>query len=393
MHVCVVTETYPPEINGVARSLERAVRHLRYRGHEVSLVRPRQPGDAAGEPHRRAASPEQEVLARGVPLPMYRDLRFGMMRAARLIELWRGVRPDIVHVATEGPLGLAAVNAARRLRIPCSSDYRTNFHLYSRHYHLGMLLPLVLGYLRWFHNRTDATIVATEALRMELACEGFRRLQVVGRGVDTGLFSPVRRDAALRAQWGAGERELVVLHVGRIAAEKNIATVIAAFRSIRQRNPASRLVFVGDGPLRPGIERRAPDAVFTGWLRGAALAQAYASADLFLFPSMTETFGNVLLEALASGLACVAYDHAAAGQHLDAGVNGARVRLGDAAAFVQAACDLAMQPALRARMGEAARATAESLGWEHVLDGFERVLRGAASRDAMRHAEDLARAA
>lgn len=403
LHVAVVTETYPPEINGVARSLQRAVRFLAQRGHRIELVRPRQPADRAAslsqvwvrgsDAHAGADIGIEQWLTRGMPLPMYPDLRLGLAGSGRLAARWRAQRPDLVHVATEGPLGLAARQAARRLNIACTSDFRTNFHLYSRHYRFGMLVPLVLRYLRWFHNGTDATLVPTAALGDQLRTHGFAGLQVVGRGVDTQEFAPQHRSEALRRVWGAAPDELVVLHVGRLAPEKNIGLAVRACDAIRNAGRRARLVLVGDGPLRATLSRRAPAAVFAGWRRGADLSAAYASADLFLFPSMTETFGNVVLEALASGLPTLAYRHAAAGEHIVSELNGLTVTMGDEDAFVRAALRLAHDGRLRRDLGLAARQAALQSSWEQVLGQFEQVLLDAAAGRGLRHVAHLARAA
>jgi len=386
-HVCVVTETYPPEINGAARSLKRAVDHLSGHGHRVSLVRPRQPVDSDLSPESSSL-----LLTAGMPIPMYPDLRFGLIRSRRLIQWWKRNRPDVVHIATEGPLGLGALHAARTLGIPCTSDFRTNFHLYSRHYRAGLLLPLLLAYLRWFHNRCALTLVPTSALRAELSGAGFRNLCVVGRGVDTASFSPAHRSSVLRRQWGARDGDLVVLYVGRLAREKNVGLVLRTFDAVRKQHPDARLVFVGDGPLRSKVQRQAPHAVLTGWQRDHALAQCYASADLFLFPSMTETFGNVVVEALASGLPTVAFRHGGAGEHMRDAFNGFAVPFGDEAAFIRAACALASDASLRSSIATQARATAEALSWERVLEGFERALEAAVLANEVGHAH-LARAA
>lgn len=402
LHVAVVTETYPPEINGVARSLQRAVRFLASRGHRVELTRPRQPSDRAiahaGPSARRDSFAALDAcidvhLTRGIPIPMYRDLRLGLARSDELVRRWRARRPDVVHVATEGPLGVAARNAAHRLGIACTSDYRTNFHLYSRHYRVGMLVPMILRYLRWFHNGTDLTLVPTTALREQLRTQRFRNLQVVGRGVDADEFAPGHRSEAVRRNWGVARGELVVLHVGRLASEKNIELLVRASEAMARSGCAHRLVMVGDGPLRGALQRRLPHVRFAGWQRGRDLAAAYASADLFLFPSMTETFGNVVTEALASGLPIVAYAHAAAGEHVVSELNGLTVALGDEAAFIDAAIRLARNAPLRRLLGQAARESIAQLSWEVVLGQFETALRAASAARSLGHVAHLARAA
>ena len=365
MRLAYVTETFPPEINGVALTVLRTVRHLRERGHVVDLIRPRQPGDAA-----HAAS-RTEWLTHGWPIPMYPDLRFGYASAGALRERYRQSRPDLVHIATPGPLGWEALRAAHMLNLPTSSDFRTNFHLYSRHYRLGALASVVLGTLRWFHNRTERTFVPTRAGARELEAAGFRHLAVVGRGVDAARFDPARRSADRRARWQAADGSIVLLYVGRVAAEKNIGLALRAFEALRQRQPAARMVVVGDGPLRESLERQHPEVRFIGSQQGDALAACYASADLFVFPSLTETFGNVTLEALASGLPVVAFDTAAAGEHVEPGRSGLLVAPGDEAGFVDAVGTLAGDPERLKAMGPGAVAAARRVRWDDVLSRFE----------------------
>jgi glycosyltransferase involved in cell wall biosynthesis len=228
----------------------------------------------------------------------------------------------VVQIATEGPLGWSALAAANKLRLPVASDFHTNFHSYSSHYGFGLLRRAIVAYLRKFHNKAAVTLVPTEGIRRELLGYGYENIEIIGRGVDTKLFHPGRRDPALRARWGANEDETVVLYVGRLAAEKNLALVFDAFDAMREAHPAIRLVLVGDGPERAVWQARRPDVVFCGTQVGGALAAHYASGDVFLFPSLTETWGNVTIEAMASGLAVVAYDCAAAEEVIRHGENG-----------------------------------------------------------------------
>jgi glycosyltransferase involved in cell wall biosynthesis len=378
MHVGLVTETYPPEVNGVALTLGRLVRGLRARDHVVSVVHPRRPVfDRLGD--GRAGD---TTLVAGVPAPGYPGVWIGLPAGARLRARWAAARPDVVYVATPGPLGWSAVSAARRLGVPVASGFHTNFHRYARHYHAGWLRRAVTRGLRRFHNATAATLVPTAALRDELGAAGFRNLHVLGRGVDTSLFDPDRRSPALRAAWGAGADDLVALYVGRVAAEKNIALAIAAFRVQREAGAVRRFVVVGDGPLRAALAQAHPDLVFTGVQTGTALGAHYASADLFLFPSETETFGNVILEAMASGLAVVAYDDAAARVHVTHRESGVLAPLGDARAFVAEATSLARSPGAVRALGRRARAVAAAESWPSVVQRFESLLTGSVEADA-----------
>lgn len=372
--IAIVTETYPPEVNGVAMSIARIVEGLQRRSHELQLVRPRQCGADAAEAAPRAGR-LHEVLTTGWPIPRYPNLRMGAPSKRALVQLWSLQRPDVVHIATEGPLGWSALHAARHLKLPVSSDFRTNFHAYGQHYRIGWLAKPILAYLRKFHNRAQCTMVPTEALRAQLAASGFERLTVVSRGVDTQRFDPQRRSAAMRRQWGAGDDDLVLAYVGRLAAEKNLGAVLAAHDALREAmGDAVRLVFVGDGPMRAELAARCPQAVFAGQRSGEDLAAHYASADLFLFPSLTETFGNVTIEAMASGLPVVAFDCAAAAQVIQSGRNGVLAHDDSLPAFVRATLQLAADGERRRAMGAAARDAARQHDWDGVVARFEAVL-------------------
>lgn len=364
VRIAFVTETYPPELNGVSLTVERSVRYLRQRGHAVELVRPRQRGEAA-------LDSDDELRTGGCPIPMYPDLRIGLASASTLRRRFEHSRPQLVHVATEGPLGWAALRAARSLGLPVTADFRTNFHQYSRYYGLGWLAPVVHETLRRFHCRAQLTFVPTEAVRRELAEAGFGRLAVVGRGVDTAMFTPDKRSDELRAQWDADADGPVLLYVGRVAAEKNVTLALCAFEAVRLRMPGARMVVVGDGPMRRKLEMDFPAAHFAGVQRGDALARHYASADLFLFPSLSDTFGNVTLEALASGLPVVAFDTAAAADHVEDCDSGLLAPVGDEKAFIASACSLAWQHRQLAAVRSHARRAALKAQWPDVLARFE----------------------
>lgn len=379
LRIGVVTETYPPEINGVAFTVARWVEGLRRRSHVVQLVRTRQ-----GDQDAPASGDCPETLRLpGFRIPGYPQLQGGWPARRAVLAQWRLARPDLVHIVTEGPLGYSALRAARRLSIPVSTSFHTNFQQYSRHYRIGWLAAPIMAYLRHFHNQGVQTLVPTGELAEHLQSLGFRRTQVLARGVDTTLFSPHRRDPALRERWGVAPRSLAVLYVGRLAAEKNLELAIAAFQSIRRARPDARLILVGDGPMTSRLRARHPAFVYCGMRQGEDLANHYASADLFLFPSLTETFGNVVLEAMASGLAVAAFDYAAARAHVEPGLSGLLAPFGDADAFVVAATALARDADALEAMGQAARRGMARLDSEHIYDRLETLflsaIRGEAS--------------
>ena len=367
LRIAIVTETYRPEVNGVAMTIGRLIDDLLARGHTVQLFRPRQ--HSHDIPSQNGALEEWPVA--GASLPCYREMRMGFPAKRLLLERWQQTPPDVVHIITEGPLGYSALTAARRLNLRVFSDFHTNFHAYSQHYGLGLLARPIVAYLRRFHNQSNRTLVPTEELATELRTLGFRKLQVLARGVDTRLFDPARRDLALRQSWGVNPTDPVALYVGRLAAEKNLPLVLAAYRALRAMRPATRLVLVGDGPLAAQLQARHPEIVFSGTRTGVDLATHYASADLFLFPSLTETFGNVTLEAMASGLAIVAFDYAAAHRHIAHDQSGLLVPCGDKAAFIASATRLINDPALREHLKQAARQAVLEFDWEHIWRRLE----------------------
>ena len=367
-HICVVSETYPPEVNGVTLTLGHLIKGLLARGRQVSVVRPRRDKSDGSGP--------DVALVNGLPLPGYKGLQFGLPAGGILHQTWTRRRPDAVYVATEGPLGWSAVSIARRLAIPVFSGFHTNFHAYSRHYRLGFLGNFVFGYLRHFHNRTSGTFVPSPDLRDRLNGLGFHNVGCVGRGVDSQLFNPARRSQTLRREWGLTEKDLAIVHVGRVAGEKNLGLAFDAYRTIKKTLPSARFIAVGDGPLRQTLEAGNRDIIFAGMQRGERLAMHYASGDLFLFPSETETFGNVVLEAMASGLCVVAYDYAAAKSHIVDGETGALVPFGDSAAFAAAAIRTAGDPELIRKIGARAREYSTSIGWSRVVERFESFLSG-----------------
>lgn len=367
LRIAMVTETFPPEVNGVAMTLGRMVEGLLARGHSIQMVRPRQSeGDVP-----RQEEHFQETLGPGVPIPRYGGLRFGLPLQSRLCQLWSRQRPDLVHVATEGPLGWSAVAAARKLKLPVTSDFHTNFDHYSRHYGFGWLKRPVAGYLKRFHNRTAATFVPTAEMAQELGRQGYVNLQVLARGVDRKLFDPARRSEALRREWGLGPDDLAVLVVSRLAPEKNLPLALRAFQAIQSVRPDARLILVGDGPARKSLAQGCPRTHFAGMRTGEDLASHYASGDLFLFPSLTETFGNVTLEAMSSGLPVVAYRCAAAGEVIEDGQSGLLAPPGHEDAFIAAARRLAAEPELRRQLGPAARERVAPIDWERIHERLE----------------------
>ncbi|HVI53850.1 MAG TPA: glycosyltransferase family 1 protein [Luteibacter sp.] len=370
MRVGIVTETYAPDVNGVALTVQTLARGLLRRGHTVDLIRPIHPDTPP------LADAGMDVLAvEGAALPRYSGLRFGLPARFRIERRWRAERPDAIYVATEGPLGWTAVSAARRLGTPVATGFHTRFDFYVGHYGFGALTPFVRRYLARFHRRAQTTLVPTGQLAGELNDLGVHDVRVLRRGVDTLRFHPERRNESLRESWGAGPDTPVMLSVGRVAPEKNLHVVIEAYRALARRVPEARCVIVGDGPGRAALEAANPDVIFAGTRRGDVLAAFYASADLFVFPSLTETFGNVVLEAMSSGLPVVAYAEAAAREFIRNGQNGIRIAPGNEGGLIERAATLGADATVRTAMGHAARTSVAGLSPESVVNDFEAIMR------------------
>ena len=399
MRYAIVTETYPPEVNGVALTVQALEYGLRARGHDVTLVRPRQGSDSFDGPSssesksRRKGTPPQSspalrareeaesksgsdgdhtLLVRGAGLPRYPGLKFGLPATSALMKEWRAAPPDAIYVATEGPLGWSALRAARKLGIPVATGFHTRFDQYMRDYGVAFLQQTALRWMRRFHNSGDATLVPTRELADFLHSQHFRHVVRLARAVDTQHFNPTKRDSVLRKEWGLDDHGLAVIYLGRIAPEKNLDLAVRAFRALQRSRPQARFVWVGDGPSREKTQAEHPDSISCGLQRGEQVARHFASADLFLFPSHSETFGNTTLEAMASGVPAVAFDYGAAREHLHNGVDGAAVDNDDD--FINATVTLGTDDALRHALGQRAHESMQRLHPQQVAADFDTLL-------------------
>jgi glycosyltransferase involved in cell wall biosynthesis len=367
LRIAVVTETWPPEVNGVAMTLSKLIQHLGHRHHSIQLIRPRQ--NKQDEGHEETGW--SELLLRGLPIPRYPQLKLGLPSKKALIKAWSTRRPDLVHIATEGPLSWSALQAAHILRLPVTSDFRTNFHSYCQHYGVGWLTKPIVAYLRKFHNRTAFTMVPTTEMKNQLEAMGFKNLRVVARGIDTQLFHPSKRSEVMRKSWNVKPDTIVLLSVGRLAAEKNLELTIHTYQALKAAGRDVQMVFAGDGPMRGVTQAKCPEALFLGMCTHEQLATLYASADLLLFPSLTETFGNVTLESLACATPVLAFDCAAAGEFITHQHNGWLAHRDDRQSYIQTALAITADPHTLLRAREHARASVEQLGWDEIAGQVE----------------------
>lgn len=374
MRIAFVSDTWLPEINGVTTVLATMQRGLVRRGHVVQVIAPR---------YTRGSGDEVNVVRRpSIAMPGYAHSRLAFPFDPGVARGLARFQPDLVHVVTEGPLGAAGRRYALAARLPLITSFHTDFPRYAARYLGPWAVAPVRAYIRRFHGAAAATQTPSEATRSELLELGLPRAVVWGRGVDTELFTPQRRSAARRNALGAGGRT-VVLHVSRLAVEKDVDTLMSSFEQVHARlGDAVRLVVAGDGPKAAEVRTRLPFATHRGFLGRADLADLYADADLFVFPSRTETCGLVVLEAMASGLPVIASDEGGVKENLRHGINGLALAAGDAGAFAAAVEDLAADALQRHAMGQAARAFAMARDWERELDALLPLYAAALSQPA-----------
>ena len=362
LRLALFTDTFSPQMNGVTRTLERLSEAIELSGGEVRMFTVESPG-AQTDP-RVVRFSAREFWA-------YKELRLAWPSQGKVQRALDEFAPTLVHSATEFGVGIAGRRAAAAMGIPFVSSYHTNFVEYARHYRLGLLSPFGWSYLRWFHNAAVRTFCPTQSIALQLRQMGFRDLRLWSRGVDTTRFNPSFRSEQLRAQMGANPDTLVVAYVGRLAPEKGIDVAVEAIRIADGKCP-ERILFccVGDGPCEREVRRSVPHSAWMpGRLVGDALSRAYASADLFIFPSATDTFGNVLLEAMASGLPVLGADVGPT-REIIGDKRGWLVPSGDAAAFAELIVGLVDdRDALRAARVHALAHAANS-SWERVWDAL-----------------------
>ncbi|MGE0553306.1 MAG: glycosyltransferase family 4 protein [Gemmatimonadales bacterium] len=353
MRIALFTEVYWPMVSGVSLTLTKTVEALLAAGHQVWVYAPRYPLPDG-------AHPRDEVHGvSGKPLFLSPEVRWGRPSFPGIAGELEVFAPDVIHLATEWAMGSVGRRVARTLGVPVVASAHTDYERYADRYRLGWATAPGWSYLRWFYRAAHVVLAPTERYRRRLVARRVGPTGIWGRGVDPIAFHPGRRSEGYRRQLGLGPDDLLVAAVGRLAPEKGLEELLDAWARIAPRHPTAHLALTGSGTLEPRIRRRGlPRLHLTGVRRDRALAEAYASADCFVMPSATETFGNVTLEAMASGLPVLA---ARAGGVLEFGVHGANAWLvepRDAGALADGLDRLLADPALRRHLGRAGRATA-----------------------------------
>jgi phosphatidylinositol alpha 1,6-mannosyltransferase len=363
MRIALFSEVYWPMVSGVGVTLLRLTKALQNRGHIVrvysaSYALPRDQGDRP-EVHR---SPS-------VPLFLYPDVQWAFPRLRDIVEDVGRFRPDVVHVATEFALGLAGLKAARQLNLPIVASAHTDYDKYAARYGVEWALRLGWHYLRWFYGQAYRVLCPSRMYQQHLHSRGVIHTGIWSRGVDPEEFHPRFRSRAFRESLGLGPDDLLVTYIGRIAREKNLSQLLTAWSSLGPERGSAQLALVGRGPLEDAIRRRQiPGVHVLGLMHGQRLAEAYASADIFVFPSATETFGNSLLKAMGSGLPCLAANAAGVLEFARQGQNAWLVQPNSASAIAQGLRRLLHDGGLRRRLAQGGLATAAERGWDQVYD-------------------------
>lgn len=361
LRVVLITGSYNYIRDGIALTLNRMVEYLEAHGVRVLVIAPTAKTPAFAHKGRLFPVPS-------VPLPARPEYRLALGLSGRARQELEAFRPDIMHIAVPDLLGYRALRFGQRTKLPIVASYHTRYENYLTYYGLGALHRPVSAYLKWFYGSCRELYAPSASMVETLQADGIStQIRLWSRGVDTESFHPARRSSAWRSKHGVADDELVICFVSRLVREKELDTVVDVLKGLQRFNVAHRSVIVGDGPDRSVLENRLPDSVFTGFLVGDELAQAYASSDIFLFPSDTETFGNVTLEAMASGLVTVCADACGSRSLVVPGVTGFLAKPRHSQEFVEYIQRLANDAALRDQMRAAARQRSLEFSWDGAM--------------------------
>lgn len=359
MRVAYFTESLPPSTDGVAKTMTQLCHSLISKGIDFRFFSPFFP--ECDIPWKK-----QVTKVPSIPFPLYSEYRIGIPGTQSITSVLDNFRPDLIHAASPTPLGYLGINYARRKGIPAVSSYHTHFVSYFRYYGFGSFEQVGWSILKHFYNKFSRIYAPSKSTVRELEERGFNKVELWQRGINLNRFSPNFRNEDLRRQAGAREDTLVLLFVGRMVKEKDIEDLVKVHRILEQEGRDFKMVFVGGGPLLSQTKKELPHAYFTGYQYGDDLAGWYASADIFTFPSTTETFGNVVLEAYASGLPVIGSDKGGVADLVEDGQTGFIARSNDPEHFTSLLCRLMDNPELRLRMGEQARFSARLNSWESI---------------------------
>ncbi|MEX0680232.1 MAG: glycosyltransferase family 1 protein [Balneolales bacterium] len=362
--IALFTGNYYHIRDGVSNTLNRLVVFLETQGYHIQVFGPWAP--------QPAFSPAGTfVPVYSIPFPGRSEYRIALCFPETEKQKLRDFNPDLIHIATPDILGFAALLYGKKHGIPVVSSYHTHFTSYLKYYHLGFLERLLWKYLSWFYRHCEHLYVPSRSMMEHLQNSGVKtKLKLWERGVDTGLFHPGQRDHSWRSYLGFNNDDIVVTFLSRLVWEKNLDIVAKTFTKLNENSTSIRTLIVGDGPAREELQRMMPNTVFTGHLEGDDVARAYASSELFFFPSDTETFGNVTLEAMSCGLPIVAADAVGSRSLVTNDVNGFLAPALDVSTFIEYIRKIAENRELKDRMASESRIIAERYDWNRILENL-----------------------
>ena len=359
MRLAIFTDTFAPQINGVSHSLIKFADYLKQNNIPYLIFAPQYQENAEKE-YNLCSLP-------GFSLPLYPECRICRPRFAYVRNRLKDFAPDIIHLATPFSVGLSGLKAAKKLKLPCVAAYHTDFPEYLDYYRLRLFKKTAWRYFNWFHNQCLINFCPSAEFQTALQNKGINNVQVWRNGVDCARFNPSKADSKLKEQYVPKDK-FTFLYVGRLAPEKNLDILLTAFSKTRTRFPEAHLIITGYGPSYATLTKQAPVGVsFTGYLEGNELAAIYASCDVFVFTSVTETSGMVILEAMASGLPATAAYAGGVKEHVVDQYNGLTCKPLDADDLADKMSVFLSDPSLRDSLSKNARKTAEQMSWENIF--------------------------
>jgi len=360
--LAIFSDTFFPQINGVSRVLGKYLDYMDEKGIDYTLLVPEQEG---------ALYNGTVIGFGGVKFPLYPELKIAVPRYKRLKNGLRPLQPDLVHLVTPFSMGLAGIKYAKACNLPIIASYHTNFDQYLSYYHLPLLARPINRYMKWFHSFSQINFCPSTETLQQLQGLGIGNLEICPNGVDKSMFSPQYRSNQIRRILSMDEKTPILLYVGRIAPEKGLNVLIKAVKILNQSHTQFKLVMVGDGPDRERLTKANIDnVVFLGYKTGSELQDIYASADIFVFPSTTETFGNVILEAMSSGLPIVAARAGGVKDNVIDMYNGITFTPDNPMEMTGAIQKLVDDQGLRSQLSINAASYALTKTWDGVFDSF-----------------------
>ncbi len=360
MRLAIFTDTFMPQVNGVSQALDKLVSYLRKNNLPTIIFAPGQ----------NALQFENYNLCSisSFNMPVYPEYKVGLPRYDLVSKKLKEFAPDLIHLATPFTIGLCGLKLAKKMSIPCIASYHTDFPGYLNYYRLGVLKRLSWQYIKWFHNQCSSNFCPSSESQKALKVNGINKVKIWGNGVDSELFNPKKFNLTLRSKY-VPEDKIAFLYVGRLAPEKNLNMLLKSFKQVNASYPEAHLVITGDGPSYNYLKKEAPQGVsFTGYLLGNDLAEIYASCDVFVFPSATETYGLVILEAMASELPVIAAYAGGVKENIIHNYNGLACIPLDQNDLTSKMKTIISDTTLRDKLSQNARHYATQKSWDHIFN-------------------------